>query len=138
MTYDGSTADPSRPPLCQGGPGVCSSPALPTFWSETTETWRSTASAVFKNADVEIVLGLIECASAGDPDYHSDNSDAVGPLWGLFGFAEAFWPIHAHHALVAGYTNGLDVTSPADQFTVAAYLIYATPQGFAWFTKEVS
>lgn len=102
----------------------------PLTWSTSTEEWRPTVSLLFKEIDVELMLWLIESLSGGLHTYRN------GSKWGLFAFDDLDWPIMAHQANQLGYKNDRDITSPADQLVVAAFLIYSTVEGFGHFIRE--
>jgi len=145
----GTPSPPFLPAVASGSPSGPGSAFPPTadpgptspvggLWGPAVERWRSDVSVWFRGGDVDVALAVILCASGGEPQHVSAHETDLGPAWGLFGFLEGLWPIFATRAREAGYGNGLEVDSPADQLAVAAYLVYETPRGWSHFVRDVT
>jgi len=103
-------------------------------WPESVEGWRPYVAVWFTGADVDRVLGLIECESFGDPYAQNPKLTRWGYAQGLLQHMSALWDARAVDAARAGYGNGGDIWNPLDQIPVSKFLIDKTPQGWDHWT----
>ena len=114
--------------------GITTTTTTRPAWPESVEGWRPYVAVWFTGADVDRVLGLIECESFGDPYAQNPKLTRWGYAQGLLQHMSVLWDGRAVDAALAGYGNGGDIWNPLDQIPVSKFLIDKTPQAWDHWT----